>query len=296
MLSQRQRQRQRQSQSQSQSQRPSLAEIQRRLAAAIDDPAAAEHLAPWLAASAPGPQQASPSALERVAIYRDSSRRARERTLEAIYPVCRQILGPRCFARLAADYIDAFASRQGNLNRYGAAFAYHLAAVQSHQPALATLAYLPDLARLEWHWHAIYYAADAPPLDAAALAQLARPEQAARVRLRLSSALRRLASAYPIAAIWLRHREGAGIVHIAAGDGDRLVIHRRDGRPQVTPVTPAVFKLLAALGRPSTQAATLRSTWSPTLGELAAAGYDLTPLPDCIAAGWISGCTLGEPG
>jgi hypothetical protein len=281
---------------QSQSQNPGLAETQQRLAAAIDDPAAAARLTPCISAGPAGSQERSLSARERLTIYRESSRRARERTLEAIYAVCRQILGPRCFARLAADYIDAFASRQGNLNRYGAAFAYHLARVQSHQPALATLAYLPDLARLEWHWHAIYYAADEPPLDAAALAQLARPEQAARVRLRLSSALRRLASAYPIAAIWLRHREGAGIAHIAAGDGDRLVIHRRDGRPQVTPVTPAVFGLLAALGRPSTQAATLRSTWSPTLGALAAAGYDLTPLPDCIAAGWISGCTLAEPG
>jgi len=288
----------------SQRQSPSLAETQGRLAAAIDDPAAAERLAPWISTGPVDPTQGSLSALERLAIYRDSSRRARERTLEAIYPVCRQILGPRCFARLAADYIDAFASRQGNLNRYGAAFAYHLAAVQSHQPALATLAYLPDLARLEWHWHAIYYAPDAPPLDAAALAQLARPEQATRVRLRLSSALRRLASAYPIAEIWRCHREGADTARIAAGDGDRLVIHRRDGRPQVTPVTPVVFKLLAALARPSAQAPTLGSnlvttlgpSLGPTLGELAAAGYDLTPLPDVIAAGWISGCALAEPG
>lgn len=282
------------------SQSPSLAETQRRLVAAIDDPAAAERLTPWISASSACSQERSLSALERLTIYRDSSRRARERTLEAIYPVCRQILGPRCFARLAADYIDAFASRQGDLNRDGAAFAHHLARMQSHQPALATLAYLPDLARLEWHWHAIYYAADEPPLDAAALASLARPEKAERVRLRLSCALRRLASAYPIAAIWRRHREGAGIARIAAGNGDRLVIHRRDGQPQVTPVTPAVFKLLAALTRPSAQTpplgSTLVTTLGPTLGELAAAGYDLTPLPDIIAAGWISGCALAEPG
>ena len=116
------------------------------------------------------PKRATLSAIERLAIYRDSSRRALERTLEVIYAVCRQILGPRCFTRLAADYIDAFASRHGDLNRYGANFARHLAAVQRQQPALATLAYLPDLAHLEWHWHAIYYAPDDPPPDAAALA------------------------------------------------------------------------------------------------------------------------------
>jgi len=283
-----------------QRQSPSLTETQRRLAAAIDDPAAAERLAPWISTGPVDPTQGSLSALERLTIYRDSSRQARERALEVIYPVCRQILGPRCFTRLAADYIDAFASRQGDLNRYGVAFARHLAAVQSHQPALATLAYLPDLARLEWHWHAVYYAADETPLDAAALAQLARPEQAERVRLRLSSALRRLVSAYPIAEIWRRHREGADTASIAAGDGDRLVIHRRDGRPQVTPVTPAVFELLTALGRASAEATTLGAilgpTLGPTLGELAAAGHDLRPLPDCIAAGWISGCALAEPG
>jgi len=273
-------------------QNPSLAETQQRLAAAIDDPAAAERLTPWISAGPAGPQQGSLSALERLTIYRDSSRRARARTLEMIYPVCRQILGQRCFARLAADYIDAFASRQGDLNRYGAAFARHLAAVQRHQPALASLAYLPDLARLEWHWHAIYYAPDEPPLDAAALAQLAQPDQAERVRLRLSSALRRLVSAYPIAEIWRRHREGAATARIAASDGDRLVIHRDDGRPQVTPVTPAVFGLLAALAGSSA----LTPRLGPTLGELAAAGHDLTSLPDCIAAGWISGCALAEPG
>ena len=263
---------------------PSLAEIQRQLAAALDDPAAAAALTPRIAGGAGSPQRASLSALERLTIYRDSSRRARERTLEVIYPVCRQILGPRCFARLAADYIDAFASRQGDLNRYGAAFARHLAAVQGRQSALATLAYLPDLARLEWHWHAVYYAPDEPPLDGAALARLAQPEQAEHVRLRQGIALRRLASPYPIAEIWQRHREGGDTAQIAAGDGDRLVIHRRAGQPRVTAVTPGVFGLLAALAR------------GPTLGELATNGHDLAPLPELIAAGWISGCALATPG
>ena len=270
---------------------PNLAETQRQLAAALDDLAAAVTLAPWITAVVGSPQRPSLSALERLAIYRDSSRRARERTLELIYPVCRQILGPRCFTRLAADYVDAFPSHQGDLNRYGEAFARHLAWVQERQSALADLVYLPDLARLEWHWQSVYYAPDEPPLDGAALARLAQSAQAEHARLRPSCSLRCLASAYPVAEIWRRHREGEDTASIAAGDGDRLVIHRGAGQPRVTAVTPAVFGLLSAL----MQGTTTAPKQDPTLGELAAAGHDLAPLPELIAAGWIAGVEPAGP-
>lgn len=253
----------------------SLVETQRRLAAALEDPASAAALAPWIAVRSGGPQPVPLPAPARLAMYRDSSRRARERALEVVYPICRQILGPRCFGGLAVGYIDAFPSRQGDLNRYGGSFYRHLAAVQGRQAALAALPYLPDLARLEWHWQSVYYAPDEPPLDGAALGRLAESGQAEQVRLRPSRALRRLASRYPVAEIWRRHREGEDTASIAAGDGDRLVIHRGEGQPRVTAVTPAVFGLLAALAR------------GETLGEIATAGQDLAPLPALIAAGWI---------
>jgi hypothetical protein len=85
--------------------------------------------------------------IQRVDIYRESSTRARERALEVINPVCRQVVGSRCFAALAGGYVIGFPSMSADLNLYGADFPSHIEAQASAHAALAELTYLSDLAR-----------------------------------------------------------------------------------------------------------------------------------------------------
>lgn len=250
-----------------------LVEAQRLLAAAIDQGANAAETARLhsLIASQTGRFGAG----RRLSVYRDSSRRAREQALVAIYPVCRQVLGHRCFATLAAAYVAEYPSRSEDLNLYGDAFARHLERKTRDHAALAQAPYLGDLAFLEWHWHAAYYAPDDPVFDMVRFSALAAEGRAEQARFRLSAALRLLASDYPISEIWRRHREGGDTSAVAMGGGDRLAIRRADFRPRIDSIAPETFEVLTALSKGN------------TLSNLADEGHAVEKIPELIAAGWI---------
>lgn len=250
-----------------------LVEVQRLLVAAIDQSANATETArlhTLVASDAEGL-----GAARRLSVYRDSSRRARERALESIYPVCRQVLGHRCFATLAADYIAECPSNFGDLNLYGGALPRHLETKTRDHADLWQIPYLADLARLEWHWHAAYYAPDDPLFDLARFSALAADGHAEQARFRLSTALRLLASDYPIGEIWRRHREAGDTSKVAMGEGDRLVIRRVDFRPRIEVTEPETFDLATALSE------------GKTLGALADDRQAVEKIPGLIAAGWI---------
>ena len=214
---------------------------------------------------------------DRVTVYRGSSRQARLRTLELVFPVCLAILGQRCFRGLSSVYLDQTPSRSGDLNLYGDVFPGFLARRIRTSEELARLPYLGDLARLEWHWHAVYYAPEDPSFDMEGFAQASSGAGAEAIRFRLSAGLRLLASDYPVHEIWRRHREGGDTDRIAVGEGDRLVIRRNGVSASVEAVREPLFALLSAIagGNP--------------LGVLATDKLDLDPLPGLIAAGWIVG-------
>lgn len=176
---------------------------------------------------------------EGVAIYRHSSHRARERALEAIYPVCRQVLGVRCFAALAAGYIADLPSASPDLNLYGGEFPAYLAGANAARAALLSLPYLVDLARLEWHWHAAYYAPDDPRFDFAGFAALAESGRAELVRVHPSASLRLLASPYPVRELWRRHRKGGDTTSVPSGEGERLAVRRIAWRPITCTASPS---------------------------------------------------------
>ena len=174
-------------------------------------------------------------------VYRRNVRANLAGSLVAAYPVVRRLVGEAFFDEAALRYVRANTSRSGDLHEYGGAFASFL---EVYEPARG-LAYLADVARLEWACHESHYAADAEPFDLAGLARVT-PGSLGEVRFHLHPAARLMRSAHPIAAIWEAnqpHRDGTS----ARSDGPDHVVVRREGLVvRVESVEAAEWALLAA--------------------------------------------------
>ncbi len=264
-----------------------LAAVQRLLSAGLDGrlaPVQAAALHELLAPSRVGQAAAA------LGVYRDSSRRARERALELVYPVCRQVLGARCFEAVAASLVRRVPSRSPDLTDLAGALPTHLARRPAALgPALGPqgeLGYLPDLARLELAFHRALFAADDLPWDQAGFAAAVAADGAGRVRLRLGAAVSLLGSPWPIHEIWRRHRDRGATDAVPAGSGDRLVVCRSGYRPRVRRVSEPVLALLDGVRA------------GMTIGELSTAGHAVECLGGLIADGVIVGWGMGagKPG
>ncbi len=177
-------------------------------------------------------------------VYRNNYRGTLHDTLAGAYPVIRQLVGEDFFRLLAKRFIEQHPSRSGNLHRYGSELAQFLL---QFEPAWQ-LVYLPDMARLEWAYHHAYFADDVPPLELTRLATVAaRSYEKLRWRLHPSCAL--LSSAYPVAAIWQAHQEGAAdldAIDLGQG-GDTLLVHRQGLRVEIFSIAAASHHWLAQL-------------------------------------------------
>jgi hypothetical protein len=213
---------------------PSLVEIQRGVAAAMisGDP-------PALAGLGIVAGTMSPAA--RIDIYRRNVFGNYRKALATTFPVVRQLVGAAFFNAAADAYVRAHPSTRGDVNRYGDDLARFLAA---YEPA-RTLAYLPDIARLEWAIDQAAIAADAPPFDLAALAAL--PEKAhAGLRFVLHPSAQVVESHYPILHIWQVNQpdfEGPAEVDLREG-GDSLLIVRGERGVDLERLKPGEAALL----------------------------------------------------
>ena len=79
--------------------------------------------------------------------------------LRDVYPATMQALGEPAFNAFARDYIRAHPLTSGDQTLHGAGFADFLGA----HAQIGPLAWLSDLARLEWAEHCAHHAADAAP-------------------------------------------------------------------------------------------------------------------------------------
>ncbi|HWS11948.1 MAG TPA: hypothetical protein VN279_04055, partial [Rhodocyclaceae bacterium] len=135
---------------------------------------------------------------------------------------------------------------------------------------VAALAYLPDVARLEWAIDRARRAADAAPLDPAALAEIS-PERLQGTRLLPHPACALIASPWPVLRIWQVNQPdypGDAAVDLDEG-GDRLLVRRPADEPEVEPLPEADFAFLSALFA----GATLGAAFEETLARFP--GFDL---------------------
>lgn len=190
---------------------PRLAELQAAMAAAILEPAAALPAAIR--------DEAIPAA-ERLAIHRGTTFGGLTEALKDAFPVVALLVGEAFFAMTARQFIRQHPPQAPCLAAYGAALPDFLA---GFAPARA-LAYLPDVARLEWAVHEAYHAPDAPALDPARIAALP-PAAHGTLCLLPHPAARLVTSGFPVDRIWQAHH----------GDGDLA---------DIDPARPAACRLL----------------------------------------------------
>ncbi len=184
-----------------------------------------------------------------VEIHRGNVRASLRSALAATYPVVMRLVGPAFFDEAADRFARACPSRSGNLNAYGAAFDAFLA---SYPPARA-LAYLADVARLEWMAHESLGAAAQGSFDFSALSRVP-PEAHGGIRFNLAPCVRLMRSMHPVVAIWEANQpERDGVP--ARDDGpDRVLVHRDASGIRVHALDEAQWHVLCALSRGNTLA------------------------------------------
>ncbi len=156
------------------------------------------------------------------------------------FPVVRAIVGADDFDRaLAPDFVRAHPPRSPVLVDWGDA----LPAFIEGRDADTARSMLADVARLERARVRACHAADAPRLDAAAVAaRLANPAALPGARLALHPSLHVVASRHPVVSIWAARQGEAG--DLPSLDADRpetaLVLRTHDGRDDDSVVVIAI--------------------------------------------------------
>lgn len=180
---------------------------------------------------------------QRLQIYRNNVFATLAGALADIYPVVRRLVGEGFFEFAADGYIRAYPPASGNLHDFGAAFPDF---IRSFDPA-RQLAYLGDVARLEWAWHRAFHAADATTLSTEVLARV-YPREYPSLRFALHPSAFLVKSAYPLLRIWQVNQPDyphEPVVDLGEGRADLLVI-RRGSTVQIEALTRGEFVLLEA--------------------------------------------------
>lgn len=180
----------------------------------------------------------------RLQVYRNNNFISLTEVLKATFPVVCRLVDEQFFGYAADAFIRACPPRAACLSEYGDAFADFLAAFAPAQ----RLAYLPDVARLEWAINEAYFADDAPALDPARIAALPQ-ERYGTLSFLLHPSCRLVGSAHPVDRIWQAHQPDGDLdtpIDLAAG-GCRLLVQRRGLDVQMTALDAAGHAFLAAL-------------------------------------------------
>ncbi len=163
------------------------------------------------------------SAERNLRVYRHNTGANLTDALAAVYPVIKRLVGEGFFDFSADRYWHAHPPASGNIHDFGAAFEDFLAGFEPAQ----TLAYLPDVARLEWAWHRAFHSPDPQPMDRRLLANI-DPAGYGALRFLLHPAAALLSSRWPVLRIWEAHQQPGepDPIDLDQGGENMLVIRR----------------------------------------------------------------------
>jgi hypothetical protein len=204
----------------------------------------------------------------RLEIYRHHVVTTLTSALEATFPAICRLVDRRFFAYAADTYLRAHPPAGPCLFEYGDSFPEFLAAF----PPCRDLAYLPDVARLEWAMSAALHAPDVDPMDPACLARVAAGDMP-RLTFTVDPSVSFLASPWPVDQIWRASQDGAPSepVDLASG-GVWLEVRRAGDVAIMRALAAADYTLRTALARGN------------TLEDATAAALDVDPHFDLTAA------------
>lgn len=179
---------------------------------------------------------------KRYAVYRNNVAMSLKGALGDIFPVTRQVAGPRFFDAMVLEFLSENPPRSPILAEYGRDFPDFVA---DFEPA-RRLFFLPDLARLERVWLDAYHAADRPPIAPETL--LSRePEALMATRLAAHPAARLLELGSAAASIFLRTKAGESLKGLDPSPAETALIARPHYDVAVHRVTPGLAAFLKAL-------------------------------------------------
>ncbi|MEE9455084.1 MAG: DNA-binding domain-containing protein [Paracoccaceae bacterium] len=134
---------------------------------------------------------------KRFDVYRNNVVTSLTEALAAGFPVVHTLVGVEFFTAMAGAYVRQFPPKTPMMIFYGVDFAQFLETF----PPVAHLAYLPDVARLEYARRLAYHAADATACNPDTLGQTAEGDLP-NLRMILHPALQIVPSSHPVFSIW----------------------------------------------------------------------------------------------
>lgn len=201
----------------------------------------------------------------RFEVYRNNTHASILAVLADAFPTLQALLGEALFTRLGTAFIRNAPSCANHLLDYGAALPDFIARSET----LADRPWLVDAARLDWARNAAYGAADAVPMTAATLQELAA-DQLLALRPQLIPSAAVLASDWPVHAIWMQPetlRDGP-----VSRRSEAVLVARSGMQVETSLLHPAELALLV----------TLRD--GGTLGDAALAAQQADPAFDLMTA------------
>ena len=177
----------------------------------------------------------------RYAVYRNNVAVSLREALGTGFPAVAGLLGPENFAYAAGRYLREEPPDSPLMMQYGAGFPDFLA----RQEALARWGYLPDVARLELALRRSYHAADAAPMDPAALQGLSE-EALDGARFGIAPAVKLLRSDWPVLSFWRYALRPGSPAPLPEAQDVAILRPGFDPEPHCLPQGGAAF--LAALG------------------------------------------------
>ena len=182
-------------------------------------------------------------ALRSVALYRRLIRNNYVQVLKITYPVLHRFVGDCYFGVLARGYLTRYPSTSGDLFLYGR----HLPALLQRIEAPP---FLVELARLEWACHEVYQAADSSPLSPDRLQAMVSADPS-RVTVQFHQTARFLSFPVPVHRVWQALQPDASpddVVDLPLPEEQTsVIVTRRDGKVQVTPLAWLDYRLAEAL-------------------------------------------------
>lgn len=174
-------------------------------------------------------------------IYRNNVFGCLTDALMMAYPVVVKLVGVEFFEHLASEFVLKNPSKSGDLHDFGGELAQFIA---EFAPA-KKLFYLPDVARLEWACHEVFFSEDQPPLQSDRLAVVPEDQQE-RLKFHLHPATRLIASPFPIHLIWETNQEGFKGDSAVNLDRGRvhLLVRRNDYQPVLQVLTEGQWSFL----------------------------------------------------